>query len=85
MQPQPTGVVGGTGLANTANPMLQQQQQQARKLTKGATSNQSMQSGDESPINRKAKSGFFNSEKRIVLVKGILRIDPQLNFMPDWM
>lgn len=77
VQPHVGGVAGSTGLADTSNPMMQ-----GRKLTRNAPSNHSI---DSLAGGGKSKSAFVGAEKRIVLVKGIFRIDPKLNFMPDWM
>jgi hypothetical protein len=78
VQPHAGGVKGATGLADTSNPMLQ-----GKQLNKKQVSLHSLETGNDSA--GRSKSNAFGAQKRVVLVKGIMQIDPKLNFMPDWM
>jgi hypothetical protein len=80
VQPPAGGVPGVTGLADTANPM-----RQGKQLNKKQVSLHSLESGNESTVAGRSKSALFTAQKRVVLVKGIMQINPKLNFMPDWM
>ena len=60
------------GLAKTVNPMMQTGLQINTAV--GATSSATAANG-----------GAGTAKQKIVLVKGILHIDPKLSFLPDWM
>lgn len=95
MQPHAGGVPGATGLADISNPMLQ-----GKQLNKKQGSQHSLETGNDSSsapgaagagagagagMSRSKSGAVLMAQKKVVLVKGILQIDPKLNFMPDWM
>lgn len=85
VKPQPGVVPNSSGLANTVNPMNSLPANISKKTANEGPA--PMLGGDNVPnkSKSKSKSKLTLEEKKLVLVKGIFKIDPRLSFAPDWM
>jgi len=78
-------IPNSSGLANTLNPM-NVPGNAASSTGTGSGKASSAKSNKNSSKSRRGKGkGLAQEGKKLVLVKGIFRIDPRLTFMPDWM
>lgn len=83
MRPELGQILNSSGLANTFNPMKTAAPPTTNTSNKAASSK-----GGEDDANKKQKKKNTKKapvEKKVVLVKGIFKIDPRLTFVPDWM
>lgn len=86
MKPHLGLIPNSSGLANTLNPMnVPSNAAPSTGNGKPSSAKSNKHSSSSKSKRGKGKGGAAQAEKKLVLVKGIFRIDPRLTFMPDWM
>lgn len=83
VKPELGQVPNSSGLANTLNPMKNP------NTALNSTKADATAGGEENDLNKKQVKRKHTrkalEKKKVVLVKGIFKIDPRLTFVPDWM
>lgn len=85
MKPHLGLIPNSSGLANTLNPMNIPGNSIAAASTGSGKPSSAKSNKNSTKSSKRGKGKGAPEAKKLVLVKGIFRIDPRLTFMPDWM
>jgi len=85
VKPELGQIPNSSGLANTFNPMKTAAPPGTNTSNKAASSNKGGEDDANKKQQKKKNAKKAPVEKKVVLVKGIFKIDPRLTFVPDWM